>query len=999
LLLFLGPTQRIQLLHLRGGVQMWADLHVQYAQWQDARSPALQRQYDVFKPRETETVVALCNRFDTLCLQLSRVSMDPAPRAAIQHFTKRLKAERPAWAGHLQGLWQVLPRAVNLKRLRPGRVLQDSGLRQRLGQLEVDEADDLAPGAQAPPQVHAAVVPISDQGLSDRLTAIEDVLKRLQHAGPPAQSQKQKKCYACGRLGHLARDCPGPSSGNRGPSASGVSMSVTYADTWLLDSGTTHHMSTGNGAGAADFLSYRAFAVPQMVYFGKRGATAPAVGVGDLVVHGCGGAERLRGVLHVPDLAVSLFSVRAAVQDGMSVSFHPGPSGACVVLQRGECTVFTAKEQGGLFYLDTHGHILAATAVAGGVQTAMQWHRRLGHVGFSTLADLARSGLIQGCSVTAPEFMQARWAQPCEPCALGKMRRVPHPPRAPQKIGLLHRVHADLCQLEPGCYLSTFIDEASRYAVIGVQRCKSDTAVNVRKWVVWAEAQTGQRVKRIRHDRGGEYINQSLLGFYSERGIEMEPTAGYTPEANGIAERHNLRLLDMVLPMLADSADPAYGLPALSNRYAAEAAVYANDLHNVMPAGGSVVGRTPQEGFLGRVVSLGTFHRFGSRVWVRREGHRKKVQQRGIPGRFLGFERPFGGGIYRVLLDDGRVTQSQTVEFSDVYGTSPPQPPPLSSTWGATVGRRDVLVNDDGDDWHASRALPDRTAGQTTTGPAAAETAGAEPAVADAEGPIPGQLGAVGPATEETPAKELVTAGPEAAEVAAGESEAVEPAAAGQGAEDPAAEEPVAEELAADVAPMDIQPAMGNGHWQTQRAGQRPARTSRNPNPSYTSRANVAEVVGLDPGLRDRAGKEIGEQLGEEMGEQAEQKESRRRRRPGSRRVQRQRAARRRRQQRAIQCATPMPQVYSAGAAQAAINTGGSCWEAADQAEIEGIVDLGTWEDGGCVLPEGKQALPTHFVREVKRDGRHKSRLVAGGHKQRPGVDFNETFAHIAHCA
>jgi hypothetical protein len=33
----------------------------------------------------------------------------------------------------------------------------------------------------------------------------------------------------------------------------------------------------------------------------------------------------------------------------------------------------------------------------------------------------------------------------------------------------------------------------------------------------------------------------------------MEPTAGYSPEANGIAERHNLTLLDMALPMLADS--------------------------------------------------------------------------------------------------------------------------------------------------------------------------------------------------------------------------------------------------------------------------------------------------------------------------------------------------------------------------------------------------------------------------------------------------------------
>jgi hypothetical protein len=44
-------------------------------------------------------------------------------------------------------------------------------------------------------------------------------------------------------------------------------------------------------------------------------------------------------------------------------------------------------------------------------------------------------------------------------------------------------------------------------------------------------------------------------------------TAGYTPEADGIVERHNQRLLDMILPMLADSTDPAYSLPPLSNRY------------------------------------------------------------------------------------------------------------------------------------------------------------------------------------------------------------------------------------------------------------------------------------------------------------------------------------------------------------------------------------------------------------------------------------------------
>jgi hypothetical protein len=70
-------------------------------------------------------------------------------------------------------------------------------------------------------------------------------------------------------------------------------------------------------------------------------------------------------------------------------------------------------------------------------------------------------------------------------------------------------------------------------------------------------------------------------------------------------------------------------------------------------------------------------------------------------------------------------------------------------------------------------------------------------------------------------------------------------------------------------------------------------------------------------------------------------------------------------------------------------------WQAADQVEIDAILQLGTWESGGCVLPAGKQALPTHFVQNLKRNGRYKSRLVAGGHKQRPGVDFNETFAPV----
>jgi hypothetical protein len=243
-----------------------------------------------------------------------------------------------------------------------------------------------------------------------------------------------------------------------------------------------------------------------------------------------------------------------------------------------------------------------------------------------------------------------------------------------------------------------------------------------------------------------------------------------------------------------------------------------------------------------------------------------KLQQRGIPGRFLGFEGPFGGGIYRLLLGDGRVKQSQTVNVSDVRGTSLPSPPQVSATRGAAAGQGEVPVHDDDNEWHACRASPamDRATGQPANGLAVMEPAAMEPkAVRTADG----EQARVEPVVAELEAVGLTPGVPEEAELGAGEPEALEqeaaePAAAG----DPAAEEAAAEELAAGAGPLATQPAVGQGYWQTQRAGQRPAHSTRNPTPSYTSRANVAEVVSLDAALQNRAGMQIGEQLKKEIG-------------------------------------------------------------------------------------------------------------------------------------
>jgi hypothetical protein len=76
-----------------------------------------------------------------------------------------------------------------------------------------------------------------------------------------------------------------------------------------------------------------------------------------------------------------------------------------------------------------------------------------------------------------------------------------------------------------------------------------------------------------------------------------------------------------------------------------------------------------------------------------------------------------------------------------------------------------------------------------------------------------------------------------------------------------------------------------------------------------------------------------------------------------------------------------------------------SKWEAAMQKEYASLMANGTWEL--VPLPKECKSVGCKWVFRTKRDAsghivRHKARLVAKGYSQVEGVDFNETFAHVA---
>ncbi|GJX41829.1 pol polyprotein [Tanacetum coccineum] len=66
------------------------------------------------------------------------------------------------------------------------------------------------------------------------------------------------------------------------------------------------------------------------------------------------------------------------------------------------------------------------------------------------------------------------------------------------------------------------------------------------------ENQLGQKIKVVRSDRGGEYVSL-LAELYAKHRIRHEFTAPYSPQQNGIAERKNRTLKEMVNAMLISS--------------------------------------------------------------------------------------------------------------------------------------------------------------------------------------------------------------------------------------------------------------------------------------------------------------------------------------------------------------------------------------------------------------------------------------------------------------
>ncbi|CAI5476241.1 unnamed protein product [Closterium sp. Yama58-4] len=182
-------------------------------------------------------------------------------------------------------------------------------------------------------------------------------------------------------------------------------------------------------------------------------------------------------------------------------------------------------------------------------------HRRLGHVAMPVLKRLEKDGAVKGLKLNGqpPD-------ENCEICLLSKFTRFPFHSVAGRSKKPLELVHMDLVgpllvQGHKGeRYFLTIVDDWSRLMWAYPLKQKDHAASTIRDdCLQFVEKQAECVVKRIRTDRGGEFLGAEMTAWLKKQGIQRELTTAYTPQSNGVAERANRTILETARALLIES--------------------------------------------------------------------------------------------------------------------------------------------------------------------------------------------------------------------------------------------------------------------------------------------------------------------------------------------------------------------------------------------------------------------------------------------------------------
>ncbi|KAM7520343.1 hypothetical protein LguiB_019305 [Lonicera macranthoides] len=455
---------------------------------------------------------------------------------------------------------------------------------------------------------------------------------------PKSTDKSNVECYRCHNYGHYQSECRTNMSKRRGEKSNfsekeekedeEISLLMvcqtneeTHKSMWYLDTGCSNHMCGDVSAFSDLDKSFR-----DSVKFGNNSKVS-VMGKGRVTIQTKGNStQTISNVLFVPELKTNLLSVGQLQEKGYEFSIKDG---VCRIQDKKLGLVAQVNMTANRMFPLYLNNVTQSCFLTSLKEVAWLWHFRYGHLNFGGLKTLQQKNMVAGL----PKFDCPSGV--CEDCVVSKQHRDPFAKgkswRAKKALEL---VHSDICgPITPSSnggkkYIITFIDDFSRKTWVYFLLEKSDAFVAFKNYKALVEKEMGSPIKVLRTDRGGEYNSHEFVVFCESQGIKRQLTTAYTPQQNGVCERKNRTILNMVRSLLKRSGIPKNFWP--------EAVNWSIHVLNRSPTL-VVKNMTPEEAWNGQRPAVDYFRIFGCIAYARvPDAKRKKLDDKGEKCIFLG---------------------------------------------------------------------------------------------------------------------------------------------------------------------------------------------------------------------------------------------------------------------------------------------------------------------------------------------------------------------------
>nr|GEY83145.1 hypothetical protein [Tanacetum cinerariifolium] len=357
------------------------------------------------------------------------------------------------------------------------------------------------------------------------------------------------------RAAELLKKKKNAASGAGGSGIFIIELNTILNRSWIYDTGCgTHICNTTQGLKASRKQKLGALSL----YVGNGQHEAVEV-IGAFYLCLPSGLEIILNNCHyAPSITRGVIYVSRLYEDGFVNRFVNNT----IKVSRNNMVYFNAIPRDGIFEIDlsnSHTNESSIYAVSNkraklDLDSALLWHCRLGHISKKRIERLQHDGLLDSSDLRAFEK--------CVSCMSGKMARKPYTHQVKRAKDLLGLIHTDVCgpfkimSRQRASYFVTFTGDFSRYGYVYLLKHKHEVFETFSVFQKEVENQLGKTIKSLHSDREGEYMSQEFLDHLKDHGIIAHRTPPYTPQHNGVSERRNRTLLDMVRSMMSQTTLP-----------------------------------------------------------------------------------------------------------------------------------------------------------------------------------------------------------------------------------------------------------------------------------------------------------------------------------------------------------------------------------------------------------------------------------------------------------